>query len=269
MPNFKKFANGGIDDGNSSEFSSVRYRQERNTMVGSRIEKVWATDYARCETREDFEKYISKYSRYESNKYVLEAKSRIEALDAAEKSRFEKEKNVRRVNPDPIASGTGGSGIPPRYKIMKACMKAFAWIIIFVGAGLYSYNQYEREKNVTKENVVVTPDQIKDQEPHEEYTMQTHLQESHAVEPESEPQEIWLDCTICGATGRCQLCFGTGRCGVCGGGGQVFSVFYGDEVGAGRMTDCGNCGGSGRCPLCEGSGACIACHGLGKCKLDY
>lgn len=79
-------------------------------------------------------------------------------------------------------------------------------------------------------------------------------------ESDSEPQEFWWDCNICGTTGQCQLCVGTGRCGVCGGGGNLYK--------SGDFVDCSNCDGSGRCPSCEGSGICFACKGSGRCKLE-
>lgn len=272
MPSFKNFANEGADDGFTQESTSIRYKQTRDLKVGSRVEKVWAADFEKCESREDYEKYISKYGKYDNNKYVEQARVRIESLDAAENARIEREKAAQRAHQRPVAPGTGGSGIPPQKKLIQTLMKVAVWIVIIGGVGLYSYNQYKQEeKEKTTEVVIQQP--THNQQQQEEYTShthseQTHKQENQVVEPEPEPQEVLWDCNICGTTGRCQLCFGTGRCGVCGGGGQVFSVFYGDEVGAGRMTDCGNCGGSGRCPACEGSGACFACHGHGKCKLE-
>lgn len=78
MPNFKKFATGSTSD----EPISIRYRQIQDNGVGSRVEKVWATDFERCVNREDYEKYISKYGRYKSNKYVSQAKAKIKSLDA-------------------------------------------------------------------------------------------------------------------------------------------------------------------------------------------
>lgn len=42
-------------------------------IESSRIEKVWAADFEKCKSREDFEKYISKYGKYESNKYISQA----------------------------------------------------------------------------------------------------------------------------------------------------------------------------------------------------
>lgn len=127
--------------------------------------------------------------------------------------------------------------------------------IVFIVIILYLYNKYYKKDDTT--DVVIGTQPTQYQTPQEEVT-----------ETESEPQEVWCDCMTCATTGQCQLCFRSGRCGVCGGGGQVYSVFYGDEVGSGRMTECGNCEGSGWCPACEGSGNCFACHGLGKYKLE-
>lgn len=265
MPNFKNFANGGIEDGSTSEFSSVRHRQVRDTKVGSRIERVWSTDFEKCESREDYEKYISKYGRYDANKYVEQARSRIESLDVAENARIEREKASQRVQQRPVAPGTGGSGIPPQKNFIQSLMKVAIWIVIIGGVGLYSYNQYKHEAKETTTNVVVSPQPSQNQDTQEEYPTHTHSEQAHeqvnqVVEPEPEPQEVWWDCNICGTTGRCQLCFGTGRCGVCGGGGSLYR--------SSGWIDCENCGGSGRCPSCEGNGACFACHGLGRCKLE-
>lgn len=273
MPNFKNFANGGMNDGSSSEFTPIRHRQERDTKVGSRAERVWATDFERCESREDFEKYISKYERYESNQYVSKAKAKIESLDAAEKARIEKEKANQRVLQRPIAPGSGGSGTPPKYRMIQTCVKALVWIVIIGGVGFYSYNQYKKTNDTT---TVVVPDtsqtqnsqDVAEQDASHIHSSQSDETEQIITETEPETQEIWWDCNICGTTGRCQLCFGSGRCAVCQGTGQVFSVFDGGEVVPGRMTDCGNCDGTGRCPSCDGSGACFACHGSGRCKLE-
>lgn len=73
MPSFKNFTNGGIDDGFTQESTSIRHRQTRDNRVGFRIEKVWANDFERCESQEDYEKYISKYGKYESNEYISQA----------------------------------------------------------------------------------------------------------------------------------------------------------------------------------------------------
>lgn len=273
MANFKNFVNGGLDADHSTESTSIRYRQTRDNRVGSRMEKVWATDFERCKNREDFEKYISKYGKYDANKYVEQARARIESFDAAENARIEREKAAQRVSQRPVAPGTSGSGIPPKYNFIQSLMKVAIWIVIIGGVGLYSYTQYQKENKDNTTDVVVTPTPAQHQESQEEYPTHTHSEQTHqhespVEEPEPEPQEVWWDCNICGTTGRCQLCFGSGRCAVCGGGGQVFSVFDGGEVVPGRMTDCGNCGGSGRCPSCDGSGACFACHGSGRCKLE-
>lgn len=265
MPNFRNFANGGIEDGSSSKFSSVRHKQVRETKVGSRIERVWATDFERCESREDFEKYVSKYGKYDTNKYVEQARVRIESLDAAENARIEREKAAQRALHRPVAPGTGGSGIPSQKKFIQSIMKAAVWIVIIGGVGLFSYDQYKHEKKETPSNVVIIPQPSQNQGTQEGSTTHTHSeqtneQESQAIEPEPVHQEVWWDCNICGTIGRCQPCFGTGRCGVCGGGGSLYR--------SSGWIDCENCGGSGRCPSCEGSGACFACHGLGKCKLE-
>lgn len=273
MPSFKDFANEGVDNGFPMESTSIRYRQKRDNKVGSRIEKVWATDYERCKSREDFEKYISKYGKYDANKYVEQARARIESFETIENARAEREKNAQKIQQRPVAPVTGGSDIHPQKRFIQPFIKVAVWVVIIVGVGFYSYNQYKQEEKEKKTDVVIIPQPNQHQQQPEEYTThshseQLHEQESQVVEPEPEPQEFWWDCNICGTTGRCQLCFGSGRCGVCGGGGLMFSVFYGDEVGPGRLTDCVNCGGSGRCPSCEGSGVCFACHGIGKCKLE-
>lgn len=276
MANFEKFANGGLDEGHSTESTSIRHRQTRDNRVGSRMERVWATDFKRCESREDFEKYISRYERYESNEYVSKAKVKIESLDAVEKAKVEREKANQRPYQRPVAPGTSGGGIPPKYRIVQTCIKALVWIVIIGGVGLYSYNQYKQSNEATPDVVTVTnPTQHQDSQNDQNqsynptHSEQTDEPEDVVSETESEPQEIWWDCKICGTTGRCQLCFGSGRCAVCGGGRQVFSVFDGGEVVPGRMTDCGNCDGSGSCPSCEGSGACFACHGQGRVKSEF
>lgn len=263
MPNFKNFANGGIEDGSSSEFSSIRHKQVRETKVGSRIERVWATDFERCESRDDFEKYISKYGKYDTNKHVEQARAKVASFDAAENARIEREKAAQRVQQRPVAPRTGGSGIPPQKKFIQTLMKAAVWIVIIGGVGLYSYNQYKHEEKETTTNVVIIPQPSQNQVTQEEQTTPTHSEQTHEHENpvvETEPQEIWWDCTICGATVRCQLCYGTARCNVCGGGGSLYR--------SSGWIDCGNCGGSGWCPSCEGSGFCFACKGRGKCKFE-
>lgn len=271
MPDFKNFANGGMEDGSSSAFSSIRHRQIRETKAGSRIERVWAIDFERCESREDFEKYISKYSKYELNKFVSQAKAKIESLDAEEHARIDGEKARIRNQQYPVSSGTVGNINPPKNRVLQAFMKVAVWVIIIGGVGLYSYHQYKSDNNNDSTDTMVIQSEQQDypdnqnQHIHSEYTQGP---EEVVVESDSEPQEVWWDCNFCSTTGRCQLCFGSGRCAVCGGGGQTFSVFDGNDIVPGRMTDCGNCGGSGRCPSCDGSGACFACHGRGKCKLE-
>lgn len=266
MPNFKNFANGGIEDGSTSEFSSVRHRQVRDTKVGSRIERVWSTDFEKCESREDYEKYISKYGRYDANKYVEQARSRIESLDVAENARIEREKGAQRVQQRPIAPGTGGIGIPPQKKFIKTFMNAAIWIVIIGGVGLYSYNQYRHEEKNKTTDVVINPQPSQHHQDEESTTQthpeQTHEHESQVVEPE-EPAKQQMACMVCGQSGRCSVCFGSGRCGGCGGGGQIYSVFYDGEVGPGRITDCGACGGTGACGACNGNGLCPSCEGRG------
>lgn len=277
MPNFKNFANGGVDDGFTHESTSIRFRQTRDNRVGSRIENVWATDFDRCESREDYEAYISKYDKYESNKYISQARAKIESIDAEETARIEREKANRRALNSPTVPtyNSGNNGYTPKSIVLDTCIKALVWVVIIVGVGGISYYQYlKKQKEETTNVIVVQPTYPQNnQDVHEQHATHTHSEstykpENTVAESEPESQEVWWDCTICGATGQCQLCFGTRRCNVCGGGRQVFSVFYGDEVGDGRMTACGNCGGSGWCPACEGSGLCFACKGSGKCKLD-
>lgn len=269
MPNFKNFANGGIEDGSSTEFSSVRHKQVRENKVGSRIERVWAIDFERCESREDFEKYISKYGKYDANKYVEQARIRIESIDADENARIERENTAQRVIQRPVAPGTGGSSIPPKNKFIQNFLKIAAWIIIIGGVGLYSYNQYQREEKAKRDTteVVIDPQPSPNQYNQEEYTTHTHSEQVHehetpVVEPE-EPERQQMSCMVCGQSGRCSVCFGSGRCGGCGGGGQIYSVFYDGEVGPGRMTDCSACGGTGACGACNGSGLCPSCEGRG------
>lgn len=268
MPNFKNFANGVIEDGNSSEVSSVRHKQVRETKVGSRIERVWATDFEGCESREDFEKYVSKYGKYDTNKYVEQARVRIESIDAAENARIEREKASQREQQRPAATGTGGSGIPPQKKFIQTLMKAAVWIVIIGGVGLYSYNQYKHEEKEATINVVVNPHPSQNQATQEEYsTTHTHSEQIHEHETpdveQVEPAKQQMSCMVCGQSGRCSVCFGSGRCGGCGGGGQIYSVFYDGEVGPGRMTDCSACGGTGACGACSGSGLCPSCEGRG------
>jgi len=269
MPSFKNFANGGIDEGLSKEPTSIRHKQVRDNSVGSRIEKVWATDFEKCESREDFEKYISKYGKYEFNKYISQAQAKIAFFDAEEKARIEKERATRRIRNNTVVSTPyyRGGGSTPKPHVLQTYMKALVWIIIIGGVGFYSYYQYKQNLNENTTDVVViqpsNPQSSQDvQEQHDTHTHseQTHKPENTVAEPEPEPQEICWDCNICGTTGRCQLCFGFGRCGVCGGGGMLYR--------SGELVDCSNCGGSGWCPACEGSGFCFACKGSGRCKLE-
>ncbi len=266
MPSFKNFANGGIDEGLSKESTSIRHKQVRDNSVGSRIEKVWATDFERCESRKDYEKYISKYGKYESNKYISQARAKIKSLEAKEKARIESEKEARRVVSTPK---TGSLGTASRPNILQTCMNALFWVIIIGGVALYSYSRYKQNLNDSTTDVVINPQAVQEQHATHTHSEQTYEPENTVVEQEPEPHKAWFECRLCGTTGRCPLCFGDGRCGGCGGVGQIYSVFYGDEVGPGRMTDCGSCNGSGRCSLCEGSGFCSACEGRGWCESEY
>ena len=231
MPNYKNFANGGMEDMKSSEFSSIRHRQVRDTKVGSRIERVWATDFQRCVSREDFEKYISKYSKYDLNKYVRLAKAKIESLDAAENARVEREKAAQRVQQRSIAPRPGGNDIPSKNKIIQNLMQVAVWIVILGGVGLYSYNKYQQEKqekNGYPTNVVMVPQTTLPQDSEEERTSRTQVNETYEPDnsvTETEPQEVWWDCPVCGTTGSCQLCFGSSRCGVCGGTGSLYRSY--------------------------------------------
>lgn len=264
MASFKNFANGGIEDGNSQEYSSVRHKQVREPKGSNRVEKVWAADFEQCKSREDFEMYISKYSRYGTNKYVAQAKSRIVDLDAAERAKTERKRATQRKQSPSRSQDIGSGAIPPNNNILKTLMKVAVWIVIIGGVGLYSYNEYKKNEQIeSTEKVVVKPRPAQDQDSRDNATTHTHSEQIHEQEHsvvEPEPQEFWWDCTCCGATGRCQLCFGSGRCGVCGGGGSLYR--------SSGWISCDNCGGTGGCPACQGSGVCFACHGLGKCKLE-
>lgn len=266
MPSFKDFVNGD-NDRFSQESTSVRYKQTRDSRVGFRIEKVWATDYEKCESREDYEKYISKYGKYDSNKYISQARAKIESIDAEESARIERENAARRVQNTPAVPSynSGNNGNNHKSNVFNACMKAFVWAVIVVAVGGISYYQYlQKQKEETTSVIVVQPAEPQntqgDDNQHATHTHSEQISEQENTIVETEPQEIWWDCTICGTSGRCQLCFGTGRCGVCGGGGSLYR--------SSGWIDCGNCGGSGWCPSCEGSGFCFACKGRGKCKLE-
>lgn len=274
MTSFKNFAKGGIDDGLLTGTRSVRHKQNREKKVSSRIEKVWATDFERCVNQEDYKKYILKYSKYESNKYVLQAQEKIKELEALDKKGITREKARQRVSQPAMMSSTGGNGKPTKYKIIQMCVKYVIWVFVIGGIGIYSYNQYLRSENeITTDFVNDQPTQLQNSQ--DIYNIPTYSEETIEAEPveevdsESESEITEYDCYICGSTGSCQLCFGVCSCSVCGGTGQMFSVFYGDEIGEGRMTECGNCGGSGRCPSCDGTGACFACHGNGKVDIEF
>lgn len=277
MASFKDFAGGG-DEGFSQEPTSIRYRQSRDNKVGSRIEKVWATDFERCTRREDYEKYVSKYGKYDSNKYVEQARAKIESFDRterarAERARIEREKAARKDQQILLPSGRDGR---KQKEILNTLLKIAVCLAIIGGVGFLSYAIYEHEAKKKPSKIISlpkVPQQSQEEDP-EGYVLilyePTTGQASNTghQQTQAKEQDVWYDCSICGSTGVCQLCFGSGRCGGCGGGGQIFSVFYGDEVGSGRMTDCSSCGGSGSCPQCGGSTLCFACHGAGKCKLQ-
>ncbi len=277
MPSFKDFASDG-NDGFSRESTSIRYKQTRDTRVGSRVEKVWATDFEKCESREDYEKYISKYGRYDSNKYISQARAKIESIDAEESARIERENAARRVQNTPAVPpyNSGNNGNNHKTNVVNACMKAFVWVIIVVAVGGISYYQYQqKQKEETTKVIVVQPSNSQnaqdDQNPQttHSHSEQINEPEKTTIEPDPEPVKQYMSCMVCGQTGRCSVCAGLGRCGGCGGSGQIYSVFYGDEVGAGRFTDCSACGGSGVCDACGGSGACPACNGRGQVELEY
>lgn len=280
MSNFKDFADRGLGDNNSPELMTTRHAQTREASAGSPIERVWATDFERCRNREDFERYISKYEKYGSNMYVSQAKAKIELLDAAENARAESERISRQSNqqvrhtlqPPPPYNLDGKTDFP-KTKGLHICVRELIWIIVIGGVGCYSYNMYKNENRKSEPAVLVDPSsahpKVTQEGNHESVQSEPRYEPAAPiVERDPEPEEVWWDCTICGATGVCNLCY-NGACATCGGTGQVFSVFYGDEVGEGRMTSCGNCGGSGRCPSCNGTNQCFACGGRGRCKLEF
>lgn len=278
MPSFKNFAEGGIDDGFTQESTSIRYRQTRDNSVGSRIEKVWATDFERCESREDYEIYISKYGKYQSNKYISQARAKIESIDIEESARIEREKAARRVQNSPTAPtyNSENNGYTPKSNVLNTCIKALVWVAIIAGVGGISYYQYlQKQKEETTNVIVVQPTNPQNtQDVHEQHTTLTHSestyeQENTVTESETEHVTQYMACMVCGQSGRCSVCAGLGRCGGCGGSGQIYSVFYDGEVGPGRFTDCSACGGSGACGACGGSGACPACNGRGQVELEY
>lgn len=277
MLSFKNFANGSNDEF-SQESTSVRYKQTRDARVGSRIEKVWATDFEKCESREDYENYISKYGKYDSNKYISQARAKIESIDAEESARIERENAARRVQNTPAVPSYNSGNNENNHKsnIFNACMKAFVWAIIVVAVGGFSYYQYlQKQKEETTSVIVVQPTKPQNtQGDNNQHATHTHSeqiseQENTVVETEAQHETQYMSCMVCGQSGRCGVCFGLGRCGGCGGSGQIYSVFYGDEVGPGRLTDCGACGGSGACGACGGSGLCQACNGRGQVELEY
>lgn len=157
MPNFKNFANSDIEDGNSSELSSIRHKQKRDTRIGSRIERVWATDFERCESREDFEKYISKYGKYESNKYVIQAQNNIESHNTEVKNITEQKTVIHKAkqtsvhlaksrlqdNPDKkrylsiILRIIGGILLIGAVGLLSTVIEIAGWIkYVFIGGGL-------------------------------------------------------------------------------------------------------------------------------------
>lgn len=278
MPNFKNFATGGDDEGFSPEPRSIRYKQTRDTRVGTRMEKVWATDFERCESREDYEKYITKYGKYEANNYIHQAKAKLESINAEESGRIEREKSARLDQNSQTFStyDSVNTGSTIKSNVLKICFRVFFWIAIITGVGGITYYQYVQTHKKATSPVLVFP--TTNPQNTQDFTDQpvSPTQSGNAATPETpvvqtahEAATTYLPCTLCGQTGQCGVCHGVSRCGGCGGSGQIFSVFYGDEVGPGRLTECGACGGSGACGACSGSGVCEHCNGHGQVELTY
>lgn len=268
MTYFKNFANGEKNDELAKAASFIPPPHKRNNSVGSRVEKVWATDFEKCKTREEYENYISKYGRYESNPYIAQARSKITTLRANEEAVAKLSQAGGELGPATDHTLNSPSNIScTKSELLHTILKASVWLLIIGATVYFSYYRYQQNQTKQTSDVLITPTAINDLQdsPQNSQSQQSNPDyaeelEQPVTESHEEPQEIWWDCTICGATGRCQHCFGSGCCGICGGGGSLY-----------RSTgwiDCGNCGGSGRCPSCEGSGFCFACQGRGKCKLE-
>lgn len=245
-------------DAEVTGFSRVRQPSSSATQNTSKEGRVWADDFAKCSSKEDFEQYIRRYKKYSSNTYVKRAKQKLDEFAAKEeKSRIDEMKARERM--DHVSADTPQINHTP--KNLTQILRVAIWAIVFVtvAVGVNAFREYVKEQMkppippIPSEDVIIVTDDDDD--------------ESQPQDPE--PQIIEYDCDCCDTTGKCHLCFGNRSCGVCGGCGLVYSVFYGDEVGPGRLTDCGNCGGTGRCPACDGSGSCFACNGRGKVTVEY
>lgn len=279
MTSFKNFANdGSVDDGISKETSSVRNNKDQMSRVGSRIEKLWATDFERCKTREDYMKYISKYEKYDSNKFISQARDKIELIDAEELAGIDRKNMVKNENNS--ASNTIDSskniGRHSKARAIKIGFKALVCLVIIAGIVGFSYYRYQHNQiePIPKPPIVNDSSKTATVDPYTEVNQcvaDTNMgsdiiteQGNDEREEVSQHEPVYVLCTACGQSGHCPVCFGVGRCGGCGGSGQIF-YFSGGE---GGLTDCGACGGSGACGGCEGTGLCQLCNGKGKCNLE-
>lgn len=86
MGRFEGFYTGGTSSASSSIPSegSQRAAQPNSNVTParykSRQERVWAMDYQKCSTKEDYQDYIRRYQRYSANPFVAEAQNELEVL---------------------------------------------------------------------------------------------------------------------------------------------------------------------------------------------
>jgi hypothetical protein len=240
MPNFKNFTNGEIDENTSTESTSIRHPNPSDNSIDPRMERLWADDFDKCKSRDDYEKYISKYGKYTSNKYISQAQDKLKAIDAEDERKRKEEESKE------IQDNNSNSNVPkPKPNNMGDYLFWVGLIAIVFGIFFLSQNSNGNEQDDDDTDTVIidptpAPDPLPDPDP--------------APDPDPEPR--WISPCICN-NGRCGLCGGDGKCGQCYGLGSIYQ-YPNDYI------DCPNCGGSGYCQQCDGSGICPYCDGKGE-----
>lgn len=119
----------------------------KNRHYVSRQERVWAIDYEKCSTKEDYRRYIDKYQRYPSNLFVAKARKEFESILEDEELELEAQQNHSNqehgYNPShAVQSATGTSCYAGRSVVNNSkwendpylILRIIGTILLFAGA---------------------------------------------------------------------------------------------------------------------------------------
>lgn len=259
MPNFSNFAKGNSND--SERSGSVLRKNESSVNGGFRMNQLWESDFKKCRSRSDFERYIEKYGRYTDNPFISESKSRIQKLERIEQSkRAESASNGTKVSHTTVADDSR------TLKTVLATLGIFIMVILSGGMGVAIYNHInddstthvEQEKEKTgsddesksndensfqdnqsgeaTESLVTGGNMNVDEEKKIDSGDEKNREAVRTYE-ETIPIQEWKQCMNCLGGGRCPYCYGQGH---------MINQFGNDQ-------DCPVCT-DGRCGICAGRG---------------